>query len=151
MSRSGDGLLSQASVNLPESVKHKRYRQEFRTRFCEGLLSRRMLLAEGATEATAFPAVARRLKVLALSQTVTAFMHEYLLEIELVVEASRRPAMGFRGLLLRIAGSNLLGLCQGLAPAVCSSGSVHEHAESLCSSVCSTRVVVPLKSSLHAR
>jgi len=61
LSRSGDGVLSQASVNLPESVKHKRYRQEFRTRFCEGLLSRRMLLAEGATEATAFPAVARRL------------------------------------------------------------------------------------------
>lgn len=61
LSRSGEGLLTQASVNLPESVKHKRYRQEFRTRFCEGLLSRRILLAEGATEANAFPVVARRL------------------------------------------------------------------------------------------
>lgn len=61
LSRSGDGALTQASVNLPESVKHKRYRQEFRTRFCEGLLSRRILLAEGATEASAFPVVARRL------------------------------------------------------------------------------------------
>ena len=61
LSRSGDGRLSQAPVSLPEGVKHKRYRQEFRTRFCEGLLSRRILIAEGATEAAAFPAVALRL------------------------------------------------------------------------------------------
>lgn len=61
LSRSGEGVLTQAAVNLPDSVKHKRYRQEFRTRFCEGLLSRRILLAEGATEATAFPVAARRL------------------------------------------------------------------------------------------
>ena len=61
LSRSGDGLLAQASVSLPQSVKHKRYQQEFRTRFCEGLLSRRILIAEGAAEATALPAVARRL------------------------------------------------------------------------------------------
>ncbi|MGE4248162.1 MAG: ATP-dependent endonuclease [Parvibaculaceae bacterium] len=61
ISRSDDGLLTQATVALPESVKHKRYRQEFRTRFCEGLLSRRVLIAEGATEAISFPAVARRL------------------------------------------------------------------------------------------
>ncbi len=61
LSRSNDGILSQASVQLPDSVKHKRYRQEFRTRFCEGLLARRILLAEGATEATSFPVAARRL------------------------------------------------------------------------------------------
>jgi putative ATP-dependent endonuclease of OLD family len=61
LSRSSEGVLTQAGVKLPDSVKHKRYRQEFRTRFCEGLLSRRILLAEGATEATAFPVVARRL------------------------------------------------------------------------------------------
>lgn len=65
LSRVSDGDLVQASVSLPESVKHKRYRQEFRTRFCEGLLSRRILVAEGATEASAFPAVARRLAELA--------------------------------------------------------------------------------------
>ena len=61
LSRAGDGKLVQASVSLPDSVKHKRYRQEFRTRFCEGLLSRRILIAEGAAEASAFPAVGRRL------------------------------------------------------------------------------------------
>jgi len=61
LSRANDGLLSHAQIALPDSVKHKRYRQEFRTRFCEGLLSRRVLIAEGATEATAFPVAARRL------------------------------------------------------------------------------------------
>lgn len=61
LSRANDGVLSQAKITLPDSVKHKRYRQEFRTRFCEGLLSRRVLIAEGATEASAFPVAARRL------------------------------------------------------------------------------------------
>lgn len=61
LSRSDGGVLTQAKIALPESVKHKRYRQEFRTRFCEGLLSRRVLIAEGATEATSFPVAARRL------------------------------------------------------------------------------------------
>ncbi|MFO1283054.1 MAG: TOPRIM nucleotidyl transferase/hydrolase domain-containing protein [Burkholderiales bacterium] len=49
------------TITLPPSIKHKRYRQEFRTRFCEGLLARRILLAEGATEAASLPAAARRL------------------------------------------------------------------------------------------
>jgi putative ATP-dependent endonuclease of the OLD family len=64
LSRTDDGVLNQATIVLPESVKHKRYRQEFRTRFCEGLLSRRVLIAEGATEATSFPVAARRLSEL---------------------------------------------------------------------------------------
>lgn len=61
LSRANDGVLSQKQISLPGSVKHKRYRQDFRTRFCEGLLSRRVLIAEGATEASAFPVAARRL------------------------------------------------------------------------------------------
>ncbi len=64
LSRDNDGVLSQEQITLPGSIKHKRYRQEFRTRFCEGLLSRRVLIAEGATEATAFPVAARRLSEL---------------------------------------------------------------------------------------
>lgn len=59
--RSPVGEMTSAYVSLPSSVKHKRYRQEFRTRFCEGLLARRVLLAEGATEASAIPVAARRL------------------------------------------------------------------------------------------
>lgn len=64
LSRANDGILKQAQIALPDSVKHKRYRQEFRTRFCEGLLSRRVLIAEGATEASSFPVAARRLSEL---------------------------------------------------------------------------------------
>src|SRR5581483_2160645 len=59
--RASDGVLKQSAIELPPSIKHKRYRQEFRTRFCEGLLARRILLAEGATEAASIPAAARRL------------------------------------------------------------------------------------------
>ncbi|TAH37518.1 MAG: DUF2813 domain-containing protein [Alphaproteobacteria bacterium] len=55
------GTLSQNSINLPDCVKLKRYRQEFRTRFCEGLLARRVLIVEGATESSGFPVAARRL------------------------------------------------------------------------------------------
>ncbi len=61
LSRSKCGDLAQSPINLPDSVKPKRYRQEFRTRFCEGLLARRIMIAEGATEAAALPAVCRRL------------------------------------------------------------------------------------------
>lgn len=61
LGRDVTGTLGQNPINLPESVKLKRYRQEFRTRFCEGLLARRVLIAEGATESSAFPVAARRL------------------------------------------------------------------------------------------
>ena len=61
LSRNATGEVDQATIELPSSVKLKRYRQEFRTRFCEGLLGRRVLLAEGATEAHAFPVAIRKL------------------------------------------------------------------------------------------
>ncbi len=61
LTRGADGILKQAGIELPASVKPKRYRQEFRTRFCEALLSRRVMVAEGATEASTIPAAARRL------------------------------------------------------------------------------------------
>ena len=61
LTRDSGGLLRQMSIALPDNVKPKRYRQEFRTRFCEGLLARRILVAEGPTEYSAFPVVCRRL------------------------------------------------------------------------------------------
>jgi len=61
LSRDADGVLTRRNIVLPENLKLKRYRQDFRTRFCEGLLARRVLIAEGATEASAFPVVCRRL------------------------------------------------------------------------------------------
>lgn len=48
-------------ISLPKGIKPKRYRQQFRTRFCEGLLSPRILIAEGSTETQSFPAACRRL------------------------------------------------------------------------------------------
>ena len=65
LARDASGRLGQRAIALPDNVKPKRYRQEFRTRFCEGLLARRVLLAEGPTEYSAFPAVCRRLAELA--------------------------------------------------------------------------------------
>lgn len=62
--RDTNGKLSRQNIVLPDNVKPKRYRQEFRTRFCEGLLSRRILIAEGITEASAFPVACRRLEEL---------------------------------------------------------------------------------------
>ncbi len=61
LARDADGNLARQAITLPDNVKPKRYRQEFRTRFCEGLLARRILVAEGATEASAFPVACRRL------------------------------------------------------------------------------------------
>ncbi|MDZ7788113.1 MAG: AAA family ATPase [Halofilum sp. (in: g-proteobacteria)] len=61
LSKPQPGKLVCATVQLPASVKHKRYRQQFRTRFCEALLARRVLLCEGKSEAEALPVVARRL------------------------------------------------------------------------------------------
>lgn len=61
LARDASGRMRQKAIALPENVKPKRYRQEFRTRFCEGLLARRVLLAEGPTEYSAFPVVCRRL------------------------------------------------------------------------------------------
>lgn len=61
LARDTEGKLAQKMINLPANVKLKRYRQEFRTRFCEGLLARRVLVAEGPTEYSAFPVACRRL------------------------------------------------------------------------------------------
>lgn len=61
LARNDMGVLEQRDIILPASVKLKRYRQEFRTRFCEGLLARRILVAEGSTEYSSFPVVCRRL------------------------------------------------------------------------------------------
>ena len=44
-----------------------------------------------------------------------------------------------------------IGSMPGPAPAVCSSGSAHEHAEPVCASVLSTVALVPLRASLYTR
>lgn len=58
------GSLTGIPAEYPPKIKPKRYRDEFRRRFCESLLARRVLIAEGRTEYDAFPAAARRLQEL---------------------------------------------------------------------------------------
>ena len=106
LSRAGDGKLAQASVSLPDSVKHKRYRQEFRTRFCEGLLSRRILIAEGAAEASAFPSVARRLAELAPAK------YRSLEALGIcTLDAGTETQIGDLGDLYRSLGKTVYGFC----------------------------------------
>lgn len=55
------GVLSETPAAYPPSVKPKAYRSEFRSRFCEALLARYVLVVEGKTEFDALPVAARRL------------------------------------------------------------------------------------------
>jgi putative ATP-dependent endonuclease of OLD family len=59
--RSGDGELTGKPIAFPAHIKPKAYSSEFRLRFAEALLARRVLIAEGETETAAYPAAARRL------------------------------------------------------------------------------------------
>lgn len=55
------GVVTGMPAAYPPAVKPKAYRTEFRTRFCEALLARYVLVLEGRTEFDALPAAARRL------------------------------------------------------------------------------------------
>jgi putative ATP-dependent endonuclease of the OLD family len=56
-----NGILTAVPAEYPPTIKPKKYRDEFRRRFCEALLARRVLITEGKTEYDSFPAAARRL------------------------------------------------------------------------------------------
>jgi putative ATP-dependent endonuclease of the OLD family len=58
--RSPAGVLQVTNVVLPENLKLKIFRDGLRTRFCEALLARRVIVMEGKTELVAYSAVARR-------------------------------------------------------------------------------------------
>jgi putative ATP-dependent endonuclease of OLD family len=60
LTRDGAGVLRAANVILPDNLKLKIFRDGFRTRFCEALLARRVIVVEGKTELVAYSAVARR-------------------------------------------------------------------------------------------
>lgn len=55
------GELTGVQATYPPTIKPKRYQEEFRRRFCEALLARRVLIVEGRTEFDAIPVAARRL------------------------------------------------------------------------------------------
>lgn len=66
--RGKDGVTSSQSVEFPSIIKPKNYNSEFRLRFSEALLAKKVLLCEGATEAISYPAAGRRLNELAASR-----------------------------------------------------------------------------------
>lgn len=59
-----DGELRAIPAGIPPAVRPKKYRDEFRKRFCESLLARRVLITEGKTEYDVYTAAARKLQQL---------------------------------------------------------------------------------------
>lgn len=60
LTRDANGVMTARQIQLPNSLKLKTFRDGFRTRFCEALLARRVIVVEGKTELVAYSAVARR-------------------------------------------------------------------------------------------
>ncbi|QEM03736.1 AAA family ATPase [Mucilaginibacter rubeus] len=58
------GKVHSTSVSLPDGVKPKTYRSEFRAKFAEALLAKRVLITEGVTEAAAYSGAAKKLEEL---------------------------------------------------------------------------------------
>ena len=65
------GFVSSRLAEFPRVVKKKNYKQEFRKKYCEALLAKRVLIVEGKTEYDAIPAVARQLHKLNPSEFST--------------------------------------------------------------------------------
>ncbi len=61
LERNSTGTLTGKAVIFPSHIKPKAYSSEYRLRFAEALLARRVMIAEGETEMLAYPAAARRL------------------------------------------------------------------------------------------
>lgn len=58
------GVMKVVAAGMPPAVRDKAYQEEFRKRFCESLLARRVLIAEGRTEVDVYSAAARKLQKL---------------------------------------------------------------------------------------
>ena len=58
------GIMSGKPIVFPSSIKPKAYSKEFRMRFAESLLAKRILITEGDTEAATYSTAARQLSEL---------------------------------------------------------------------------------------
>lgn len=56
------GVMKVVAAGMPPAVRDKAYQEEIRKRFCESLLARRVLIAEGRTEVDVYSAAARKLQ-----------------------------------------------------------------------------------------
>ena len=59
-----DGIMKGLPADISSITKKKNFRSEFRKKYCEALLARRVLIVEGRTEYDSIPAVAQRLHFL---------------------------------------------------------------------------------------
>lgn len=59
-----NGTICSIPASFPPTVKRKQFKEQFRKKYCEALLSKRVLIAEGRTEYDAIPVAARRLNEL---------------------------------------------------------------------------------------
>lgn len=62
--RCNKGIVKSSQVFFPSTIKPKSYSTEFRLKFAEALLAKRVLLTEGNTEAISYPAAGRKLNEL---------------------------------------------------------------------------------------
>ncbi len=56
------GIMQVVAAGMPPAVRDKAYQEEIRKRFCESLLARRVLIAEGRTEVDVYSSAARKLQ-----------------------------------------------------------------------------------------
>jgi putative ATP-dependent endonuclease of the OLD family len=59
-----NGVIRSVPASFPDSIKRKQFKEQFRKKYCEALLSKRVLIAEGRTEYDSIPVAARRLNEL---------------------------------------------------------------------------------------
>lgn len=59
--QNSDGKVSSSTASFPPAIKRKNYKEQFRKKYCEALLSKRVLITEGRTEYDSIPVAARRL------------------------------------------------------------------------------------------
>lgn len=65
------GVMKVVPAGMPPAVKLKEYHDEMRRRFCESLLARRVLIAEGRTELDVYSCAARKLQRLHPEQNLS--------------------------------------------------------------------------------
>lgn len=58
------GIMTGTPIEFPSNIKPKAYSKEFRMRFAEALLAKRILISEGSTEAATYSTAARHLSEL---------------------------------------------------------------------------------------
>jgi putative ATP-dependent endonuclease of the OLD family len=64
VNRDSKGKMLSRALSFPANIRPKNYNMEFRTRFTEALLAKRVLVTEGTTEALVFSAASRKLNEL---------------------------------------------------------------------------------------